>query len=295
MKRLGKIISVLGLLGLGIGYYGVIRPPKDLDNFRTTDQPFVRSADSLPTRKGLDTLRASGSGLLMETALNRTFGPTHAPLFVVDLRPHSLHYYRGIPLRWFGLHVDVETGAIRPRHEKAGTTFKKRLNALGQTLKWRLRQAHYGATPQTLTLSHLESEESMVRRLGFGYVNIDGDRHTVHTDAGVDRFLGFLDTLPPRVWVHFHCGAGRGRTTIFMTLYDIYRHGREAPLSDIVRRQYLLGGEDMFDTVPWPNGTWTAQSLADRKQLMIDFHRYVNDPQGLGKTPWSTWRTGLRS
>ncbi len=72
-----------------------------------------------------------------------------------------------------------------------------------------------------------------------------------------------------------------------MTLADILKNGRRVPLEEIVRRQHLLGGIDLFQ-IPAPDG-WKTEEAEARREFIRNFYRYVRSGTRLS---WSDWVTG---
>jgi hypothetical protein len=97
------------------------------------------------------------------------------------------------------------------------------------------------ATPERVTLMSASLERDVVGATGASYVRISVTDHARPLDDEVDRFILAVRALPENAWAHFHCEAGRGRTTTFMVLYDILRNANRVSLEDIVRRQKILG------------------------------------------------------
>jgi Inositol hexakisphosphate len=104
--------------------------------------------------------------------------------------------------------------------------------------------------------------------------------HARPLDEEVDRFILAVRALPQNAWAHFHCEAGRGRTTTFMVLYDMLRNAARASLEDIVRRQKLLGYD--YDVLrPAEPGNWKAPYTDDRAAFVRAFYNYARaNPEG---------------
>lgn len=39
----------------------------------------------------------------------------------------------------------------------------------------------------------------------------------------IDEFIKLYKSLPKDAWLHFHCEAGKGRTTTFLAMYDMMK------------------------------------------------------------------------
>jgi len=123
---------------------------------------------------------------------------------------------------------------------------------------------------------------------GASYVRLTVTDHARPLDHEVDRFILAVRALPENAWAHFHCEAGRGRTTTFMVLYDMLRNANRVSLDDIVRRQKILGyGYDVLQAPESRN--WKAPYTADRAAFIRAFYNDARaNPNGQPKL-WSEW------
>ena len=112
----------------------------------------------------------------------------------------------------------------------------------------------------------------------------------VTDDKTVDEFVRFMDNLPNDKWVFFHCNQGQGRTSIMLVMSDILKNAPQVPLNDIVKRQHLLGSENLFNTTPWVAGTYRKSMLEDRKRFVENFYAYVCQRKAGGEQVWSRWK-----
>jgi hypothetical protein len=133
-----------------------------------------------------------------------------------------------------------------------------------------------------------KTERELVEANNAAYVQLTVTDHTRPLDEEVDRFILAVRALPENGWAHFHCEAGRGRTTTFMVLYDMLRNAAHVSLEDIVRRQKLLGYD--YDVLqPAETGSWKAPCTADRIAFVRAFYQYAHANPGGGPQLWSEW------
>ncbi len=139
-----------------------------------------------------------------------------------------------------------------------------------------------------MTVDHASTERDIVGVNRVAYVRITVTDHARPLDDEVDRFILAVRALPENAWAHFHCEAGRGRTTTFMVLYDVLRNAKRVSLEDIVRRQKLLGYD--YDVLrPAAPGSWKTPYTEDRIAFVRAFYNYARaNPNGRPQL-WSEW------
>ena len=96
-----------------------------------------------------------------------------------------------------------------------------------------------------------QTEEEVAKSLGMNYYRITARDHLWPAPKYVDQFVGWYKTLPKDAWLHFHCAAGAGRTTVFMVMVDMMKNPT-IPLNTILDRQYLIGGNYSAYTIAHP-------------------------------------------
>jgi protein-tyrosine phosphatase len=144
------------------------------------------------------------------------------------------------------------------------------------------------ATPQPVIVEQASTERELVEANHAAYVRLTVTDHARPLNEEVDRFILAVRALPENGWAHFHCEAGRGRTTTFMVLYDMLRNAVRVPMEDIVRRQQLLGYD--YDVLrPAAPGDWRAPYTDDRIAFVRAFYNYAHaNPNGRPQL-WSEW------
>jgi hypothetical protein len=246
----------------------------EIPRYRRSDGQFWNHvSEPLPPVKGLDTLHVSGSRRPTQGGLIKYLSNVNMPVYIFDLQEEGHYFINGLPETWYGYDRVDEVGV---NQKKAGARHYYR------------RLLHTGKL--THTVADVRSEKQMIEDCGFNYLGISMDRRHIPLKEQVDEFVKIVDSLPQPSWVHFHCNAGRGRTSIAMVMMDILRNGKEVSLDDIVQRQHFLGSENIIDTVVWAKkSTYSQRRLEIRRDFLRAFHRYVNDPEGYGATTWLEW------
>jgi hypothetical protein len=267
-------------------------------NFRTTDDSLKASKGETPATTGLSDLRASGSGEFTPEGLKLVLARTRGPVTVFDLRQETHIFVNDLPVSWYASRDWANVGRSQSAIEADEAARVQSLNP-GSEIDIRPGEAvkkgnANSAEPQRVKVKSANTERDIVGGAGASYVRLTVTDHARPLDAEVDRFVLAVRALPQDGWAHFHCEAGRGRTTTFMVLYDILRNANRVSLKDIVRRQKILGYD--YDVLqPAPTGNWKAPYTADRAALVRAFYDYARaNPNGRPKI-WSEWlQSGAR-
>ncbi len=262
-------------------------------NFRTTDDPLkAKSGQEIPANTGLADLRASGSGEFTADGFKLLLGRTRGPATVFDLRQETHIFVNGLPISWFATddwanvgrtHNEIEADeAARVKSLKPGSEI---VIHSGAAIK---KPGATSSAPENVTVEHASTEADIVQENGAAYVRLTITDHARPLDEEVDRFILAVRMLPENGWAHFHCEAGRGRTTTFMVLYDMLRNASRVSLEDIARRQQLLGYD--YDVLrPADPGNWKAPYTEDRIAFVRAFYEYARANPGGRPQLWSEW------
>lgn len=122
-------------------------------------------------------------------------------------------------------------------------------------------------------------------------------------DEQVDSFVNFFTSIhkdaadrfgkkPEDVVLHFHCKAGRGRTTTAMVMADAIQNYNKINADELMRRQHSLGGSNLNTTGKNKDGELGAWSR-ERDAFVRHFLKYVQEegPKQF-KTSWTKWLVG---
>jgi hypothetical protein len=268
MKKYLKSIIILGCSSGVIFvsfWYWIMADAIWMSYFRTCQDPVTQSLKGV-NLQGLKDLPVSGSNRLLLDDLQKKLRHVEGPIYVVDLTGGGQTYYQGkYPIDFLGLDS---------KHP--------------ELLQYKLRRWFVmGNAPYDPNL--FVDEKTVVESYGYTYVDLYQKRRETPAGDMVDRLIQLVKNLPKGAHLHLHCRGGKGRTTSIMVLIDIIINGREVALEDIVKRHYLLGGINLFDTKVWKNGTYTKDQLNRRKEFIENFYDYVNDPEGYDHMSWVDW------
>lgn len=260
--------------------------------FRTAQYPLTKAAWT-PSTEGLATLRVSGSAnpgrnefkpLLqtLQTAAGR------GPVYIVDLRQESHGYLDNESVSWYGkdnrANVGLSTAAIL-QDEARRLAAAQGKTVTATAFGWGKPQGN-----KTFTVTSTETEAAAVQAAGGRYVRFTLTDMLAPQPDQVDAFLKFYKHLPKDAWLHFHCQAGMGRTTTFMTMADMLRNADRVPVEDIAARQYLLKGVNLLEGGKRDSDDWHDLAAVDRARFIKYFYDYVQAYPKLNKS-WSSWLT----
>ena len=259
--------------------------------FRTCFFPLAGQDGALvPSREGLNGLRVSGSSQfsLAGLALMREQFPPRA--VIVDLRRESHGFLGGNAVSWRLPDNQGNPGRDAAFVAEAEAALLAAIDERPDIVVAREAKRD-GPTPLTLGPLSAVSEAQAAASLGLGYLRLAVSDHTRPDDAVVERFVRFYRSLPPDVWLHFHCRGGAGRTTTFMTLVDMLRNAQAVAFEDIIARQKALGGSDLAKT---SGGSAPGRDALARQRLefLRRFYDYARANPGGAPLGWTAWLAG---
>ena len=255
-----------------------------------------------------DTLNASGSAqfsvpqlkkVLAQSGGNSTRSPARSlernPPLLIDLRQEPHGYLNDAAVSWYG--ADNAINATRPNQEIERDEAARLRGLLLQqsvTLKSFVSSKNPESCPVgegmdlSLPPNSIATEADLVTQLGASYLRIPVPDHQRPKDRDVDLFLSQVKGLSPETWIHFHCEAGKGRTTTFLVLYDILRNCTGVSLSAILERQKRLGGSDLQDTHSKTDPRRKKWAM-ERFEFIQQFYKYCLGESPTFRSTWSNW------
>jgi len=264
-------------------------------NFRTTnDQITIKPKDgAIPSTIGFTELQESGSAqfskLEFAQMLTKLKGLSSGPIYIVDLRQESHGLVNGIGASWYGEHNWANVGKTPDQIVKdEKTRIKATLKA--PVVLSVLDDDKNASESYKLAVDTAVTEEEFVKAQGLNYCRITVTDHSPPTDDNVDSFIKFYKELPKNAWLHFHCQAGEGRTSIFMVMYDILRNGKQVSLEDIVKRQIGIGGQNIMKTKAGKEkDAWKEDLFVKKVKFIKAFYEYVTKSPDDLPVAWSEW------
>lgn len=256
-------------------------------NFRMSIDSIEGPLHLLPDLNGLADLRMSGSAQFSEESLKmmKSVIPS-TKLHIIDLREESHGYINGIAISWRGKNNWANFGKTL---EEINQDEKTRLsNALKEKIFTVNYKAKYQLPPFVLQVENAMTEEETVQAAKVNYLRMPVSDYCKPNDELVDEFINLVKNLSPDDWLHFHCAAGKGRTTTFMVMLDMMKNSLEVEYNDIIMRQHLLGGLNFL--TPLVENEWKTPYHLERIRFIERFYQYCKENIETGFTEnWSSW------
>ncbi|MBP2638762.1 MAG: hypothetical protein H6Q72_4669 [Firmicutes bacterium] len=263
-------------------------------NFRMGTDSFQRTLKdgTVPSRIGMDKLRVSGSSIFSElefTKMLDTLPVQSKDVIVVDLRQESHGYINGTAVSWFAANNWGNDGKTLDGVVKIERALLDQTLADSPVNIYNFDdEKNVTTTSKKMIVDSARTEEEMVRSHGAGYYRLALSDHFRPEDKDVDEFVKFYKQLPRNAWLHFHCFAGEGRTSIFLAMYDILANAKKVSFDDIVGRQGLIGPVDLRN-IPASKMNWKRKAYIERLQFVKHFYTYVKESPADFLISYSEW------
>lgn len=274
-------------------------PPRPPDADRPTlveDHPnlLFRTAAQLAAAykgdsTGLADLKMSGSSEFNSVSLAEILqGLPTRQVTIVDLRQESHVLINDRLVTWEAGEDWANVGmdhheALRAERDRIKLMTSQRSVGLVDSKQYDNGERSAGEAAKVETV---RSEEQLVRSLGLDYQRLTVIDHLRPDDEEVDRFVDFVDDLNPEDWVHFHCRAGVGRTSVFMAMMDMLHNADKVGLKDILARQGALPpGRDLNLVGEGPKHVY----YLERNQFLSAFYRFSQAHLAGNRADWSDW------
>ena len=238
----------------------------------------VRDSDSktgLPDRfRDIPNLNISGSAqFTCEQAKNLKDTINKPNICIVDLRQESHGLVNDYAISFFNPAKDLNNGFTTEQTIKTEDALLSKIKLNSDLNIYRKT----GVLFKTITVDFVSNESSVVNKVGMEYKRYAVRDNGAPTAEIVDQFVEFVKTKPSDLHLHFHCDAGEGRTTTFMSMYQILMNTNNLSLDQILSYQYNVGGVNLHD-----NHT--------QFEFLEDFYTYVSKNKSDNySTSYSEW------
>lgn len=281
-----KLEDINGSVRLVIDSNNIKELPK---HFRKTTDKINVMNNEVPNLAGLSTLNASGSAQFSEsglTLIKQAIGDI-MPITIVDLRQESHGFINGIAVSWTDADNKANKGLTKEQ------VLADENNKLQSVELSKAINIYQGNKEETIVPIKVQSEDELVKSEHMTYIRIPVTDKEKPTDSAVDYFIQSIRSLPPGTWLHFHCKHGLGRTTTSMVMYDAMKNAKKVSLEDIMKRQILIGGENLLE--PTNKGSKVEDYTYERAEFIRKFYRYCRENNDNFRTTWSEWLKKLNT
>ncbi len=258
------------------------------DYAKSTSSLFILNSDNrgvLPRNFRLTPLHTSASSQFSEDELQRMLEVIPAKrLIMVDLREEPHGFLNGDSVSWYGKNNWVNEGKSK---EEIENDERERLNALSHKLIAFAYKDHKKSNrPIPYLVKEVASEEELAGKYGFEYFRLPVRDHVKPSDEAVDTFIARVKELKNGDWLHFHCSAGKARSTTFLAMYDMMQNASSTSIDDIIVRQQFYGGINLLSDPE--EDQWKYTHLVERVEFLKKFYRYCRENPEFALS-WSEW------
>ena len=239
-------------------------------------------------------LRASGSAQFSEKELLEVKkNISEVKIVLVDLRQESHGFINGLPISWYGeknwanAGKSVEEVLQLEQKELSELAAAQQAIVYSKLKKDKSSGGLVSAVSMAVPIEVVSSEEQIARQNEMGYFRLAITDHCRPDDESVERFVEFVRMLPPGAWLHMHCEAGHGRTTTFLTMYDMMKNAKNDSCAAIITRQRDIGGIDLLSS--GEDRGWRMEKDQERKSFIKRFYQYCQANDEHYSLKWTIW------
>ena len=203
------------------------------------------SSVGLPMRlRDIPTLNISGSAqFTKDQLLNLKNSINKDNICIVDLRQESPGMINDLAISFLNPYKDLNNGFTTEKTIKAENSLLNKIK-IGNTIQL---YKHTGIFIKDITVDFISNESQLVTEADMQYKRFAVKDNSAPTPDIVDEFVEFIKNKPDDIHLHFHCAAGKGRTTSFMVMYQAMKNNSNLTLEQLLSYQYNIGGVNLHD------------------------------------------------
>ena len=203
------------------------------------------SSVGLPMRlRDIPTLNISGSAqFTKDQLLNLKNYINKDNICIVDLRQESHGMINDLAISFLNPYKDLNNGFTTEQTIKAENSLLNKIK-IGNTIQL---YKHTGIFIKDITVDFISNESQLVTEADMQYKRFAVKDNSAPTPDIVDEFVEFIKNKPDDIHLHFHCAAGKGRTTLFMVMYQAMKNNSNLTLEQLLSYQYNIGGINLHD------------------------------------------------
>lgn len=203
------------------------------------------SSVGLPMRlRDIPTLNISGSAqFTKDQLLNLKNSINKDNICIVDLRQEYHGMINDLAISFLNPYKDLNNGFTTEQTIKAENSLLNKIK-IGNTIQL---YKHTGIFIKDITVDFISNESQLVTEADMQYKRFAVKDNSAPTPDIVDEFVEFIKNKPDDIHLHFHCAAGKGRTTSFMVMYQAMKNNSNLTLEQLLSYQYNIGGVNLHD------------------------------------------------
>ena len=243
-----------------------------------TDAYIVLDSDSkklLPDRfRILSSLNISGSSQPTPSQFTTLKKKINKPnLFIIDLRQESHGFINDFAISFYNQYVDLNNGFTT-----AETMLQEKKDLKSIPLGKEVTIYSRSTRPlYNVFVDSVNNEQTIAKNNNLNYVRFSVKDRWIPDAKTVDDFIYFVKNQVKNSHLHFHCEAGEGRTTLFLSMYQIVKNPNNLSLHEILNYQYKIGGSNLLDE-------------KHKYAFLKEFYTYVQENKNSGfKISYSKW------
>lgn len=131
-------------------------------------------------------------------------------------------------------------------------------------------------------VGNTQTEQEVISQLGLEYARIHITDHLTPSDKAVEALFALFDKIKEeKLWLHVHCRAGKGRTTLILTAWDFYLNSHNTDLETIIKRQHTAGGINLSEE--------KTPDYITRYEFIKKLYNYTQARHENKKLSWPQW------
>ncbi len=259
-------------------------------NFRTAQSQYKESKTGVyPTREGLNELQMSGSSYFSKNEFKELLKKIPKErVIVLDLRNESHGYINDDGVSWYSRYKTYNKGLNASQVNKREKALLKDAKEAGTINIATQAKDKSIASLTEVKVDSVMTEREFVESLGVKYYRIPIMDYSAPTRANIDQFVKFYKSLPKDAWIHAHCEAGVGRTTITLQMIDMIHNATKLSYDEIMTREVLLGGQDVRFSAQTTKDPYKKANYPKRAEFTKRFYDYAKAHPNLDIT-YSQW------
>ncbi|MBQ3853444.1 MAG: protein tyrosine phosphatase [Anaerovibrio sp.] len=253
---------------------------------------FKRAPDDIyPSQDGLKELRISGSSYFAKNEFQSLLKKIPAEvndIVVLDLRNESHGYINDHAVSWYSRYKTFNKGLTAEQVDEREHNLLKEAQKAG-TVNIAIQAKDKGVVfTAPIKVESVMTEQEYVESMGVKYFRIPIMDYSAPTRDNIDRFVEFYKNLPKTAWIHAHCEAGVGRTTITLSMVDMLHNAGKLSYDEIMTRQVLMGGQDVRKSADKATDPYKKANYPKRAEFTRRFYDYAKAHPKLDIS-WSQW------